>query len=85
MDSRPIISPGDWIRVANRRCVVANVRDTGNPIGDCEVVFNSSKPTNLNASWNGSEWEFVETGDFGGYAEKYSRLSKYVQILRQGY
>jgi len=80
MSDRPKINPGEWISVGSTSCVVANIRDNG----DCEVVFNSSKPTNREAQWNGDTWEFVEPGDYGGYADKYHRLSLYVQILKRG-
>lgn len=84
MAERPTINPGDWITVGGVSCVVANVFALGAPLGDCEVVFNSSKPTNRNASWDGEKWEFAESGDYGGYADKYSRLSTYVQQLKAG-
>jgi len=80
MSNRPEIKPGDWIFVGSTSCVVANVRDSG----ECEVVFNSSKPTNREAFWNGESWAFVESGDYGGYADKYNRLNPYVQILKRG-
>jgi hypothetical protein len=80
MSNRPEIKLGGWIAVGSTSCVVADVRDNG----DCEVVFNSSKPTNCDARWNGESWAFVESGDYGGYADKYSRLSLYVQILKRG-
>ena len=60
MADRPEIKPGDWIRVGNRDCVVANVRDPGDAFGDCEVVFDPSKPTNHDVVWNGDEWKFAD-------------------------
>ena len=58
------------------------VRLPGHVFGDCEVVFNPSKPTNLNVVWDGDEWRFVESS--GGYADGYSRLTSYVSILKRG-
>ena len=84
MADRPEIKPGDWIRVGNQDCVMTKVREPGRAFGDCEVVFNPSKPANLDVVWNGDEWEFVKSGDYGGYADKYSRLDDYVRILKRG-
>lgn len=84
MSDRPSIEPGDWICVNDVDCVVANVFAVGAPLGSCEVVFNPAKPTNRNASWTGTQWEFVETGDYGGYADKYPRLRSAVTALKAG-
>ncbi len=84
MNTRPNIQPGDWITIGQTSCVVANVLEPGNPLGDCEVVFNPSKPANLEARWNGEGWEFVKTGEFGGYADRYPRLALYVAKLKRG-
>ena len=84
MSDRPEIRPGQWIRVGNRDCVVAKVRPPGHDFGDCEVVHNPSKPTNTDVVWNGGEWRFVEGGDYGGYADRYVRLTDYVRILKSG-
>ena len=84
MADRPETKPGGWILVGNCHCVVANVRAPGHALGDCEVVFDRSKPTNSDVVWNGDEWRFVERGDYGGYADKYPRLRDYVHILKRG-
>ena len=84
MSDRPTVKPRGWIRVGSTDCVVANVRGPGQSLGDCEVVFNPDKPTNRDVTWDGDQWNFVESGDYGGYAEKYPRLSEYVQILKRG-
>jgi len=84
MTDRPSIKPGDWIEVEGVPCVVANLREPDPLFGDCEVVFNPSKPTNRDAKWEGGAWHFVKSGsDFGGYADK-DRLQRYVQILKSG-
>ena len=84
MSDRPEITPGEWITVGSTDCVVANVREHGHQFGDCEVVLNPLKPANCDAFWNGTEWSFVKTGDYGGYADRYQRLSQYVAILKRG-
>jgi hypothetical protein len=85
MNNRPEIKPGDWIIVQNVDCVVANVRQPGHTFGDCEVVFNPSKPTNHDVIWNGVEWKFVEYDIYGGYSIKETRFTKYVRILKRGH
>lgn len=64
--------------------MVAVVRAEGDSSGDCEVVFDPVKPTNRDIRWREGSWHFVETGDYGGYAENYPRLRQYVQILKSG-
>ncbi len=84
MTERPSVKPRDWIDVGNTRCVVSRVREPNHQFGDCEVVFDGKKPANRDVRWTGNNWEFIETGDFGGYAEKYPRLREFVQILKRG-
>ena len=84
MEHRPNIAPYDEIIVGNQRCIVAVVREPGHSSGDCEVVFNARKPTNRDARWTDGQWAFVESGDYGGYADKYDRLSGFVAKLRGG-
>jgi len=84
MESEQNVKPGDWISIRSTDCVVAIVRDADDGQVVCEVVFNQDKPTNLDARWNGETWEFVESGDYGGYADKYPRLNEYVRILKNG-
>ncbi|MBI4293625.1 MAG: hypothetical protein HY661_19285 [Betaproteobacteria bacterium] len=84
MSDRPEVKPGDWVIVGGVRCVVANIRALDDRFGDCEVVFNPSKPTNRDIKWSDGAWHFVETGDFGGYADHYERLRQFVQILKSG-
>ena len=84
MSDRPEIKVKEWMRVGNRDCVVVKVRSPGHDFGDCEVVFDPSKPTNADVVWDGDEWRFVESGDYGGYADRSSRLTDYVHILKSG-
>jgi hypothetical protein len=84
MTDRPTVNPGDWIAVGQTPAVVSAVREPGSFSGDCEVVFNPQKPTNHDVVWTGEKWEFAERGDYGGYADKYPRLSEYVSILKRG-
>lgn len=84
MTDRPNIAPGVWIKIGNTDCVVAVVRPPNDPAGDCEVVHRPEKPTNNSARWTGDAWDFVKTGDYGGYADRNPRLRSYVQILKRG-
>jgi hypothetical protein len=85
MAPRPAVKPGDRITIGAISAVVATVREPDDAFGgDCEVVFNPSKPTNLDVRWTGEEWQLVESGDYGGYADKYDRLRNYVAILKEG-
>lgn len=80
----PKIVPGDWIDVGQQSCVVSKVYGKDSPSSICEVVFNPDKPTNHDVDWNGEKWFFPNRGDYGGYADKYPRLSTYVSILKRG-
>jgi hypothetical protein len=82
MTDRPKVSPADWIYIGKLAAVVAVVRPVGDPLGDCEVVFDPKKPTNRDVKWTGERWEFVESGDYGGDADKYQRLAPYVARLK---
>ncbi len=84
MSDRPTVKPGDWITIGQTLAVVAKLRERGSFSGDCEVVFNPQKPTNHDVVWTGENWEFAKRRDFGGYADKYSRLREYVLILKRG-
>ena len=84
MAERPDIKPGDWIRIGKTDCVVTGVfEEPGDPMRDCEVVFNPQEPTNRDAQWNGDDWEFVGT-EIGGRADHYKRLSEFVSLLKRG-
>jgi hypothetical protein len=82
----PAVKPGDWIKVGNLDCVVAVVRqpELVAALGDLEVVFDPKMPTNHDVEWNGEAWVFCKRPDFGGYADRHSRLSGAVSILRAG-
>ena len=84
MARRHYISPGDWIRIGQTDCVVSRVWPAGTASGDCEVVFNPDKPAYRNACWTGERWDFVKSGDIGGYAGKSARLRTFVEILKAG-
>lgn len=84
MSNRPVIKPGDWISVGETDCVVANVLESGSLLGDCEVVYNPTQPTNDNVRWGETKWEFVYSSPSGGYADKYDRLKEAVWKLKQG-
>ena len=81
----PRLVPGEWVRIGNLDCVVATIYPPDNPFGHyCEVVFNPRKPTNHNVVWDGDRLKLAETGDYGGYADNYPRLSEIVSILKRG-
>lgn len=63
---------------------MSSVYDGDYPFGICEVVFNSSKPTNRDVDWDGEKWFFPECGDYGGRAEDNPRLLRYVKLLKAG-
>ena len=86
MVDRPNVNPFDWIKVEGTPCVVAVVRNPDHVkfSGDLEVVFDPKKPTNHDVEWNGQEWVFCKRGDFGGYADRYPRLSAFVNTLKAG-
>lgn len=80
----PDINPGDWIQVENVDCVVTTIYKRSDPSTVCEIVCNPQKPANRDVTWDDGEWRFVDSGDFGGYAEKYPRLSQFVRKLKDG-
>jgi hypothetical protein len=85
----PKVSPGDWIRVGKEGrvdAVVCTVFDELSPQGaSIEVVYlDGNKAINEDVKWVGTHWDFAIEGPCGGYADKYSRLQLYVQILRAG-
>ncbi len=82
MAERPNVKPHDWIKVDGVSCVVAVVREPGNPLGDLEVVFLPEKPANVDVTWDFAAWTFTRPGDLGGYADRYSRLSAFVHTLK---
>lgn len=84
MSDRPEIRPGQWIQIGPILAIVATVHRAGEGFGDCEVVFNPQKPTNCDAEWRDGEWRFVDSPDFGGYAESNVRLHRYVEMLKSG-
>jgi hypothetical protein len=75
---RPPVKTFDWIVIGKTPCVVANLLEGG----DIEVVHNREKPSNDNAYWTGSEWDFRPGAS--GYADKYPRLAAFVSELKRG-
>ncbi|MGF1873583.1 hypothetical protein [Photobacterium indicum] len=84
MSELPLIKEGDWIEVEGVSSVVSRVREAGHYFGECEVVCSPNKPANRDAKWSNGEWVFTNSNDFGGYAEKYDRLNRFVSILKRG-
>ena len=85
MSERPEIRLGQWIAIGQVRAVVSTIHEQPLGFGDCEVVFNPQKPTNRDVEWRDGVWRFVDSPDFGGYAESSDRLRRFVTILKAGY
>ena len=84
MKPRPTIRPYDWIYVDRwTTALVTSVRDVDDPIGDCEVIFNSVNPISADVKWTGYEWVF-RPGSYGENAASYERLGRFVRLLREG-
>ena len=84
MTERPVVNPGDWIKVENVDCVVAFVRppELAPTVGDVEVVFDPKEPTHHDAEWTGERWVFCKRPDFGESALSVPRLNDAIDILR---
>ncbi|MFH1522873.1 MAG: hypothetical protein ABIE43_03585 [Patescibacteria group bacterium] len=85
---KPCVELGDWITIGQGtgvRAVVSAVHED-NKMGDIEVVYldYQKRAINEDVIWKDDAWEFRTQDPGGGYADKYSRLSEYVAILRYG-
>ena len=80
--NRPDIELNEEISVEGVRCIVSRVREQGHSFGDCEVVCNPEKPANRDVVWQNNNWQFKESGDYGGYAAKNPSLRFAVAKLR---
>ncbi len=79
---KPQITPGQWLTVEGVNCVVCGV--FSDSPWDAEVVFmDNGKATNKDIKWDSGRWSF--TGEAGGYADDYQRLSEFVSKLRRGH
>jgi hypothetical protein len=79
---KPIVAPCQWVNVSGVNSVVCQVFKETPP--DMEVVFmDKGKAVNKRATWDSNRWIFAG-GDYGGYADNYTRLAEYVAILRSG-
>jgi hypothetical protein len=87
MSDIPKIKPGDWITIGKDRgkdAVVCTVYED-HTLADIEVVhIDGGRAINEDVVWSEDHWEFKNSGPSGGYADKYSRLKDYVDILRKG-
>jgi hypothetical protein len=86
MPEMPKVEPGDWIRIGERDALVCQLyKERPSPAGSrIEVVYDRKRPTNADVVWADTHWDFVEKGDFGGYADNYPRLAGWVRLLRAG-
>ena len=82
MTECPKIEPNDWIRVDGVDCVVAFLHEhESSRLG--EVVHTASDPTSREFEWDGEQFVFSKSRDFGGYA-KGSLYGRAVEILKRG-
>ena len=87
MSEKPSVKLGDWIIVDNghlgKNAVVCHIYKDQN-FGDVEVVYldDAKRAINDNVVWEEDRWKFKHPGPSGGYADKHSRLQKFVRILR---
>ena len=86
MPEMPKVAEGGWIRVGEREALVCRVYDKPVVSGDIEVVYfdNRMRPSYNDVVWSDTQWQFVEAGDYGGYAENVAHLAHWVRILRSG-
>lgn len=87
MENSPSVLPGNWVTVGPNRAVkavVCRVYDGVGITGKIEVVYLDSKNQAINedVKWMDGHWDFCMSS--GGYADNYSRLQRFVQILREG-
>ena len=85
---RPHIKPRDWIWIGSnqgKRAVVSQVYSEPR-LDRIEVVYLDERDRAIceDVVWEEANWEFQHSGVVGGYADKYSRLSEFVSILRRG-
>ena len=89
MQEKPKVKTGDWIGFGSgplrKSAVICNVYKDDS-WADIEVVFLDERDRAINKDmvWGDNGWEFKQKGASGGYADSYSRLSKYVAQLRRG-
>jgi len=81
MAEAPEVKPHDEIMIGQWRAVVATVHGPGH----VEVVWLDDKKQAINedAIWEEDGWRFKVSGPTGGYADKYDRLTPFVQQLRR--
>lgn len=79
----PPLKSGDWIKVADKDCMVTEVAESDEKESQCEVIFDPDNPRHGKVTWDGEKWVFPATGE-SGYAEKQPRLGMHVSKLKQG-
>jgi hypothetical protein len=90
MNERPSVKLGDWIIVGEgfgneKHAVVCRVY-SDDPLGDIEVIYldNRNRAINEDVVWKEDYWGFKHPGASGGYADRYTRLRRFVALLRRG-
>ena len=72
----PEVKLDDWIKVGERDALISDIRPER-----IEVVYMDGRPSNCDIIWIEDHWEFTGTS---GYADKYSRLNRSLDILKTG-
>jgi hypothetical protein len=80
----PQLRIGDWITINRMDCVIAALREPGDPFGLGEVVFDPEKPTSHDFDWDGEKFILPPRPDFGGYADGNPRYRAAVEKLKRG-
>lgn len=78
---KPLVRPGEWIKVGGNDCVVTHVYEDDSQPETGMLVFNPKKPTTHEFRWDGDHWVFSDSPDYGGYARE---SDPYVRQLKRG-
>ena len=82
----PKVKQGGWIVIGSIDAVICNIYDQTASSLRVEIVYlnGNNVASNEDAIWKNDKWEFASSGVTAGYADKYPRLSAYVNQLRTG-
>lgn len=87
-DIKPDVNTGEWVSLGSSprtHAVVTEVYPDSEP-GRIEVVYLDDRDRAIQEDvvWEEEHWQFKDSGPVGGYADRVSRLSEFVAILRRG-
>lgn len=74
----------DWISVGMVDAVVCNIYEDKPGIIEIVYLDRKNQAINEDVCYKDGNWTFVYDGPNGGYADNYSRLGRFVSILRAG-